>query len=942
MDSSYQPRIRGISIPQPITPEPVQQAENTEIVDAVQRQSLDTFQRSMQTVQSGTEGNARLTNQIAQNIEGIQGANNVIKAYENIRQGNGGTSGEILNLVRGAYDIYSQVREQRRASLRGQALVQLEREKQEFLAQAEVQLRDPNVGYAGYQRGIQELTNRYSQYLTPEDVITLTSELYAPYGEVLTEDARATYGTFSQIQDHRRNTEINRLGLKYQARLDALRYSRTPQESEELVNQLLSEVTADLSGMLPIDANTLAEFITGSIREAYGESTATFARVSQSLNNFQGYLTDYETEVRAYYDQTGDIVGAQVRDAALRRQYQIEGTTPLSDPLGPQIEENRRLQNRLAVQEAQRSFILEAERALQFTEAEVVTIAWQLYNNPAERSYWENFAGGNSPEIDEALAIADALQSYESGRNEIDLEINELQTRVQQINVQNAEELASYVRGERSIDTNSLIQSLGIASQFNSGLRGLYEAAQQAQQSSDPAELRRVVQDVIRNRAAIVDTLQERSRLLENQLAPQTRILQRYGIATRADLERLAQGAGVTISGIIQEVETARQEARQNLGALPNFSLPQLQTITENGVEVMVPFLPGTHAPINGRLDDPRGDRLHAGIDFAIPVGTEIAMYTQGEVIRIKNDPGGYGHYVDIMSPDGYVHRFADVNDILVQEGDTVAPGQVIALSGNSGNGSAHLHWEIQRGDGDHFGRDSAIDPLEYMAQFRANATQPRNNGSGGGSPRVPGARIFASLDSRETPSGPNSNYGYGYLARNDRFRTRLHQAAQNLGIPTQWLADLMAFETGGTFGADSRNTSTNASGLIQFMPDTARSLGTTVSELRGMTNVQQLDYVERYLREFRDRGELRSPYHLLMAVWGGASNVRDLIRDPASVRRLSDGHITFEDYSRRLGEHAGRQYVPLYDPPPIHTRPRAGCAVCARMGSNFSRHQGS
>jgi hypothetical protein len=46
-----------------------------------------------------------------------------------------------------------------------------------------------------------------------------------------------------------------------------------------------------------------------------------------------------------------------------------------------------------------------------------------------------------------------------------------------------------------------------------------------------------------------------------------------------------------------------------------------------------------------------------------------------------------------------------------------------------------------------------------------------------------------------------------------------------------------------------AQNGTSGATGLIQFMPDTARRLGTTAAELRQMTGVEQLDYVYKYFK---------------------------------------------------------------------------------------------
>ncbi|RQO68526.1 hypothetical protein DBR40_19995 [Pedobacter sp. KBW01] len=74
-----------------------------------------------------------------------------------------------------------------------------------------------------------------------------------------------------------------------------------------------------------------------------------------------------------------------------------------------------------------------------------------------------------------------------------------------------------------------------------------------------------------------------------------------------------------------------------------------------------------------------------------------------------------------------------------------------------------------------------------------------------------------------------------------------LNAVCERLGFPVEWLADCIYSES--EYNPSARNKLTNASGLIQFMPKTAISLGTTVEKIRGMTNVQQLPYVEAYFK---------------------------------------------------------------------------------------------
>ncbi|HET7790052.1 MAG TPA: M23 family metallopeptidase [Gemmatimonadales bacterium] len=100
----------------------------------------------------------------------------------------------------------------------------------------------------------------------------------------------------------------------------------------------------------------------------------------------------------------------------------------------------------------------------------------------------------------------------------------------------------------------------------------------------------------------------------------------------------------------------------------------------------------------------------HPGIDIAVPVGTPIRAAGGGSVAAAGTDPE-YGLYVLLRHPGSYETMYGHASRLLVREGDVVAAGQVIALSGNSGRSTApHLHFEIRR-DG------RSIDPLTVLRE---------------------------------------------------------------------------------------------------------------------------------------------------------------------------------------------------------------------------------
>lgn len=90
-------------------------------------------------------------------------------------------------------------------------------------------------------------------------------------------------------------------------------------------------------------------------------------------------------------------------------------------------------------------------------------------------------------------------------------------------------------------------------------------------------------------------------------------------------------------------------------------------------------------------------------------------------------------------------------------------------------------------------------------------------------------------------------------IVHND-FTERLIHLCGVYGLRPDFLMAIMAFETGFTFSPSVRNRNSGATGLIQFMPTTAKSLGTTVEDLAQMTDIEQLDYVFKYFRPHKDK----------------------------------------------------------------------------------------
>lgn len=89
--------------------------------------------------------------------------------------------------------------------------------------------------------------------------------------------------------------------------------------------------------------------------------------------------------------------------------------------------------------------------------------------------------------------------------------------------------------------------------------------------------------------------------------------------------------------------------------------------------------------------------RPHLGIDYGVPVGTQVQSVGNGAVVFAGWDGGG-GREVKIQHAMGYETFYLHLSRILVHTGEHVHQGQTIALSGKSGLATGpHLDFRIEQ-----------------------------------------------------------------------------------------------------------------------------------------------------------------------------------------------------------------------------------------------------
>ncbi len=87
----------------------------------------------------------------------------------------------------------------------------------------------------------------------------------------------------------------------------------------------------------------------------------------------------------------------------------------------------------------------------------------------------------------------------------------------------------------------------------------------------------------------------------------------------------------------------------------------------------------------------------HPGIDMFVPTGTPAVAVEAGTVTYVPNEGAG-GNTAYLAAADGNTYFYAHFSQF-VGEARTVAKGEIVGLTGMTGNASApHLHFEIRLG----------------------------------------------------------------------------------------------------------------------------------------------------------------------------------------------------------------------------------------------------
>ena len=193
----------------------------------------------------------------------------------------------------------------------------------------------------------------------------------------------------------------------------------------------------------------------------------------------------------------------------------------------------------------------------------------------------------------------------------------------------------------------------------------------------------------------------------------------------------------------------------------------------------------------------------HYGIDFGMPTGTKIKALTNGKVTQAGPVAGGGGNQVTLKEPGGkWFQWYMHMSKVLAKKGDRVKAGDLLGLSGNTGNSTTpHLH--IQRMKG-YPSNETAVDPMKWL--------------KGLGSANKSASKWSSDIKraAKEMKVNLSNSELNGIIAQIQR------ESNGNAGV------------TQGNIGDINNILGTPAQGLLQYVPSTFKSYA-----VKGHTNIK-------------------------------------------------------------------------------------------------------
>ena len=198
--------------------------------------------------------------------------------------------------------------------------------------------------------------------------------------------------------------------------------------------------------------------------------------------------------------------------------------------------------------------------------------------------------------------------------------------------------------------------------------------------------------------------LEEKRKELQAKLDESTALIQKIS-ANKDQYLKLLKAEEAEAKSIDAQIKKLQAQLANNGNAKPGTKGGYIWPVTTSK-KISSPF--GSRVnPVTGRSE------THKGVDIAGVFYSSNVIAAKAGTVIISQYGSSYGNYVVVSHGTGNTTLYAHLSKRSVKVGDVVAQGDVLGVTGSTGNSTGpHLHFEITEGG-------NRVDPLKYLTNYK-------------------------------------------------------------------------------------------------------------------------------------------------------------------------------------------------------------------------------
>ncbi len=328
-----------------------------------------------------------------------------------------------------------------------------------------------------------------------------------------------------------------------------------------------------------------------------------------------------------------------------------------------------------------------------------------------------------SSTMEQIQELNSKISSYQAEITELDSELAELEDSIAETESKLEEAEENYKEQEEALQARIVAQyEAGETTYLDVILGGgsLLEMISNWQIVSDIAEMdNQLLEQIEKNKNEIeeakstLETSKEQVETLKSNKETKAKTLQESQSAKEQYVSELSEDEKA-LNDEIEKLEAENDQITSELKAMEDKYKDDIADLGGTGT-LQRPVKSG---PITATMYYSSGV-YHGALDYGVPVGTNVYAAAEGVVLAADWRSGGLGNCVVLQHADGLRTYYGHGNGTFyVEPGQVVQKGQLIMLSGNTGNSSGpHLHFEVRVSpyNWSYGGNDSRRDPRNYM-----------------------------------------------------------------------------------------------------------------------------------------------------------------------------------------------------------------------------------